>query len=507
VELEAVPPPLSRPKGFISLDDPRCGALATNLANADFAFEGVDDSTYGSVFNSVYNNPADSNPYNPTTIFIPEKVWYSTAPTDALQDTVPNLKAHGLSMFELADHNYQSLRTCMAEVTGSGGSLRGVYIPPGRFFARGGLVLPSNITIQGAGMWYSKFVAVDTAAPTAADVGGKYGYAGRTGNLIFLGQKNAAGEGPSNVHLSQFSMFGNVTQRDTLDFPIPMGIHGQFTNSTVDHLWVEHYVIGINFNGNSRNVSVSDSRVRDTFADGIDFYGSTSHSTIVRSQSRSTGDDGFAIWSQGIDTTAPDVSNRITRSEAQLQWYGNGYAVYGGTNNEISFSNASDVLNYPCLQASTQFVPASLTGASMTASFAHLIFYRCGGNGFSQRFGALLVGVHLEDINGIAMRDIKIIDPTYGGIDIRPIPGNSAHQIVATINDAWFENMIITNASTCGTVNPFSGGEARLDNVCVCRSVASAPASCTLDNSSPHTFQPITIAPCNLSFCRASNQY
>jgi hypothetical protein len=122
LELEAVPPPLPQPDGFISLLDPRCGGLTSRPNASDSAFDGRDDSSYGSVFNSVDETPADLNPYNPVTIFIPEKSRYSTAPGDALQDTLPNLTTHGLSLFELADHNYRSLSACIVEVTRSAGA-------------------------------------------------------------------------------------------------------------------------------------------------------------------------------------------------------------------------------------------------------------------------------------------------------------------------------------------------------------------------------------------------
>ena len=247
VELETLPPPLPQPTGFLSIADPRCGALPLDTRQTGSAFDGADDSSYGSQFNSVLGN----NPYNPASFAVIEKDYYSTAPgKDTLQDSDPNAIAGGLSMFELANHNYQSLETCLNLALAPGSLYSGVWIPPGRFYLRGALRLPSGITIQGAGMWYSKLSAVDTAAPSPVTVNGRTGIAGLSGNLVLESQPG----GSDRVTLSNFSMFGNVTQRDVVDSTIPVGIHGEFTNSTFDNLWVEHYFTGINANQGSRNV-------------------------------------------------------------------------------------------------------------------------------------------------------------------------------------------------------------------------------------------------------------
>ncbi len=508
VELEAVPEALSEPLGFISLTDPQCGGLAVNLDNSNHVFNGHDDSAYGRVFNSAYNTLEAVNPYNPTSFFIPEKVWYSTATTDALQDTTPNKAINNLSMFALADHNYQSLMSCISLVATSQGALKGVYIPKGLFYARGIVYLPSDIIIRGAGMWQSKFAAVDTEPPQPVTVNGKNGYASTSGDLIFTSQRSISGEGVSDrVILSDFSLFGNVTQRDTVDYPTPFGIRGQFTNSLFENIWVEHYFIGIDINANSSNVRLQNMRVRNTFADGIDFYGNTSNSKIDHSESRSTGDDGFALWSQGIGTTLPQESNLIINSHAELQWYGDGFAVYGGTGNKIENSSASDILNYPCLQASTQFVPPTLSAVPMTAAFSNLNFYRCGGDGFYQQFGAVLIGVDHENIDGIMLKDIKVFSPTYSGINFRPIGTGAGKQIIAGINKVFVKDVMLVNAPDCASVNSYTAGSAAFDNVCSCPTLQAAPANCAVSNQSPNTFQIVMPAACKLNSCRFITSY
>ncbi|MBV8209537.1 MAG: Ig-like domain-containing protein, partial [Burkholderiaceae bacterium] len=207
VELETVPAALTPASGYLSLTDPRCGAIALDLRNSNSVFDGADDSSYGSVFNAVIG----INPYNPASFSVQEKVTYSTNPaSDALQDTVASAASAGMSMFALADHNLHSLQTCLALAAASGSGLAGVFVPPGRYYVRGVLPVPSNIALQGAGMWYSKFTAVDTEAPSAVTVNGRTGIAGLSGNLVISSPTG----GSTGVRLSNFAIFGNVTQRD-----------------------------------------------------------------------------------------------------------------------------------------------------------------------------------------------------------------------------------------------------------------------------------------------------
>jgi len=496
IELEAVPAPLTPASGYLSLTDPRCGAIPLDLRNSQSVFDGADDSSYGSVFNAVIG----INPYNPPSFSVQEKVYYATNPaTDALQDTVASAASAGMSMFALADHNLHSLQTCLALVAASGSGLAGIFVPPGRYYVRGVLPVPSEVALQGAGMWYTKFTAVDTAAPSAATVNGRSGIAGLSGNLVI---SSPAG-GSIGVRLSNFSIFGNVTQRDVVDSVIPDGIRAQLINSTVDNVWVEHTFSGIKANQNSSGVTFSNSRVRNTFADGIDFYSSTSQSSIVHSSARSTGDDGFAMWSQGTTVAATSQANSIANSIAELQWYGNGFAVYGGNQMSITQSIGSDILNYPCLQMSTQFVSSAIPStASMSAAASGLNFYRCGGNGFNQQFGAVLLGTDLENINGMSLSQIQVASPTYKGIDIRSIPLPASGTVVASFANVSLQGVDITAAPECATVGADTGGTVQFNGVCSCSAAGSVPQACAVAVSASSTLQ-VTPNICSAMSCPA----
>jgi hypothetical protein len=483
IELETVPPPLSQPPGYLSITNPRCAAIATDTHATGEVFDGIDDSSYGSVFHPVIG----INPFNVVSALTHEKDYYSTDPMlDMLLDDRPNAVTGGLSMWELADHNFQSLQKCIDLVGSSGGAYQGVFIPAGRFYARGFLPLPDNIQIRGAGMWYSKFVAVDTTPPVPVTFNGVTGIASNSGNLVFAGGAN----GSDSVTLSDFAMFGNITQRDPPDAEPPHGAIGTFTNSHFNALWIEHYVIGFTLRDNSSRNLVTNSRVRNTLADGFDLFGSPEGSIISNSHARSNGDDGFAIWSQFTDPTELATDNKVSDSVAQLQWIGGGFSVYGGVRNSLESDEVFDTLRNSCVQVSTNFVPAGLPPTtSMSASAADMNLFRCGGNGFNQQFGALLVGVEFESVDGIVLRNINIFDPSYKGIDLRQIGGALPKGFTGTFSNVTFNHVQVYSPPACSAVGTFMRGNAQFNDVCVCQGANHIASVCNIANSSTPTFQ------------------
>jgi F5/8 type C domain/Abnormal spindle-like microcephaly-assoc'd, ASPM-SPD-2-Hydin len=188
---------------------------------------------------------------------------------------------------------------------GSGGT---VWIPPGTYNIPGHIMV-NNVTIAGAGMWYS---TVTGTAP------GFYG--------------NSAPNPSTNVHLQNFAISGNVQERN--DSAQVNGIGGAMSNSTVSNIWIEHMKVGAWMDGPMDKLTFSGMRIRDTTADGINFHGGVTNSTVTNSDIRNTGDDGIATWADsGIGADANDT---ISNNTVQLQMLANGIAIYGGHDNTVS---------------------------------------------------------------------------------------------------------------------------------------------------------------------------
>jgi hypothetical protein len=492
VELETVPAPLPQPSGYLSITDAKCGALALDARGTGSAFDGQDDTSYGSVFNvAVGGNPNFSWGFDTL-----EKGYYSNdVAKDSLQDNAPNAAAGGLSMYQLADRNLASINTCLTIVSASNSGYLGVYIPAGRFYARGRVTVPNNTSIQGAGMWYSKFTAVNTAPPVATTVNGLAGISSTSGNISF--GTRSTGDG---ISLANFSVFGNLIQRQTLDVLHPVSVYGQFTNTVLDNLWMEHVFSAIITYGNSDGVRVSNTRSRNTFSDGQSFYGNTKNSSFTNSSSRSNGDDGFALWAQGTTAATTSTGNSAVNAVAELQWFGNGLTIYGGFGNKIINSTASDVLSMTCLMITTQYSGAALPDTVlMTGSASDLTLTRCGGFGFNQRWGAVMVGALDKTIDGISLNRIKIVNPTYFGFDFRPMGGNP--NPLAFSKNVVVNDVLVIAPPSCANVSFKTNGSAQFNNVCSCASASSTPSACTVTNNALATF---TLSPntCSASACK-----
>ena len=476
VELEILAPPLAPPADLLSITAGSCGATALDTNATGRAFDGVDDTGYASVFDAVIG----TNPFNPTSgsgvqsAGTQEKDYYRSGSADARQDA---------TMFALADHNFQSVKACLAAVAASSGVYTGLWIPPGRFYLRGSLAVPDGVAIRGAGMWYAKLVAVDTEPPVAAMdmANGQSGIASVSGDFRFTGSGSA---GSTGVTLSDFSMFGNVTQRDVVDNPVPIAVIGAFSNSAFSNLWIEHYSQAVVIDGASTGDTITAIRARDTFADGIDLFGDTSHTQIANCQSRSNGDDGVAVWSQSATTVS--TGNSVSHCEARLQWRGDGLAAYGGSGVTISDSLAADTLDGAGLKLATEFVATDLPDTfTMTATVSNVELDRCGGNTI-QQFGALLTGAELEDVSSITLDHLTIDSPTFAAFDVRFLSNAGAVTPRGVV-----DGLVVTNArvlddgdgATCAHVGSGETGRASFD-ACEC----PAATACTVDNLSPATF-------------------
>src|SRR5260370_737039 len=189
---------------------------------------------------------------------------------------------------------------------------RTVWIPSGTFQVNQHIIV-NNVTIQGAGMWYSVV----------------------QGNGVgFYG--NYAPNPSSNVHLSNFAIFGNVQDRN--DGAQVNGIGGALANSTVSNTWIEHTKLGAWIDGPFDGLTFSGMRIRDTTADGINFHNGITHSSVTQSDLRNLGDDGLATWA---DTNA-DAFDSFTNNTVQLPMLANGIAIYGGHDNTVSGNRVVD---------------------------------------------------------------------------------------------------------------------------------------------------------------------
>jgi hypothetical protein len=222
-----------------------------------------------------------------------------------------------------------------------------VYVPPGTYQVNRHLIV-DNVTIEGAGNWYTiikgREVALNPPAPDGSVHTG-VGFYGKPG-------------GSSNVHLSGFTIEGDVRER--IDTDQVNGIGGAMSNSTVDGLYIRHTKVGMWFDGPMTNIRITDNIVVDQIADALNFHVGVTNSLVRNNFVRNTGDDGLAMWAE----TTTNARNTFDRNTVQTPTLANGIAIYGGEDNTVSNNLVADPIREGSgLHAGSRFGAVAFTGS------------------------------------------------------------------------------------------------------------------------------------------------
>lgn len=278
-----------------------------------------------------------------------------------------------------------------------------LYIPKGVFnlppfnsalTATPKIVVTGNLTLQGAGMWYSVLTGF----------GAQFAVSGS--NNIFM----------------DFAVFGDVTYRDDTrgwqGFDGPAG-----TGSRMKNVWIEHETagwwvgkgafIGQVTQALTDGLVISDVRIRNTYADGVNFANATKNSVVEQSSFRNTGDDALATWSYSADGPVPCINNTFRFNTVQVSWRANCFALYGGTSHTVADNVCADTVAYPGILVATTFTAIAFDGATQ---ITRNTLTRAGGPHYGQQFGALRLFADTQPVSGIAISDMKIDAPTFSGI-------------------------------------------------------------------------------------------
>ncbi|OXY90302.1 discoidin domain-containing protein [Streptomyces diastatochromogenes] len=202
----------------------------------------------------------------------------------------------------------QAFRDAIAAAQGSV-----VWIPPGDYRITSSLGGVQNVTLQGAGSWYS---VVHTSR--------------------FIDQSSSSG----GVHIKDFAVIGEVTER--VDSSPDNFVNGALgPGSSVSGMWIQHMKVGLWLMGNNDNLVVENNRILDTTADGLNLNGTAKGVRVSNNFLRNQGDDALAMWS----LYSPDTNSSFENNTISQPNLANGIAVYGGTdisvkNNLISDTNA-----------------------------------------------------------------------------------------------------------------------------------------------------------------------
>ncbi len=305
-----------------------------------------------------------------------------------------------------------AFQTCITAAQGQG---KAVWVPPGTFIISGTLNLPSNTTLQGAGMWYTTLAGNPSLYNTASS---------RRVNL------NGAG---SNIHLADFAITGCLNYRN--DTEPNDGLGGSYgTGSTISRIWIEHTKTAA-WILNSQGLVVDGCRFRDTIADGINVNLGMRGTVVTNCTARGTGDDGFAIWpAPGPESYIPGL-NVITHCTTQSPFLANGGAIYGGISNRVEDCLFQDIV-YDCgILISTTFPVGSNIFSGLTVA-QRCDLVRCGNN------AGLQVCLQNGSLSGLEMNNLNILESIADGMNIIA-PGSNPTAGLGTLSDASMASVAI----------------------------------------------------------------
>ena len=321
-----------------------------------------------------------------------------------------------------------ALRQCVAEAQKQG---RPVWVPAGEYKLTGDILVPSSVTIQGAGMWHTTFVGDEKL----------YTQPARRVRFKLTG---------SHIRLADFSIVGKLNYRN--DNEPNDGIVGAgCADSSVSRIWLEHTKVGI-WIYNGTNLVIDGCRFRNLLADGVNLCVGTSGTVIQNCTARGTGDDCFAMWpaasDQGFVEQSPRSGNNVIRHcTGQLTFLANGGAIYGGADNRIEDCLFTDIATGCGILISTTF-PTSDEQRKIDNNFSgttlvrNCELVRCGGYDHNWAWrGSFQICLDRRSISGLTISQVSIQDSISSGLTI-VAPGNRKGE--GTLTQARLERVNIT---------------------------------------------------------------
>jgi len=282
-----------------------------------------------------------------------------------------------------------------------------VYIPPGTYRVDRHIEV-DDVTIEGAGNWYTIIKGSQVALSAPAPDGSTHTGVG------FYG-KDAASGGSSDVHLSGFSIVGDVRERVDTDQVNAIG--GAFHDSSFSDLYIQHTKVGMWFDGPMSNVTVERNIIVDQIADALNFHIGVTDSVARHNFVRNSGDDGLAMWaeSQG-GTTLTNARNTFERNTVQTPNLANGIAIYGGTDNTVAGNLVADTIREgSALHAGSRFGAHPFAG---TLTFRDNTTVRAGTRELNWNIGLGSLWIYALEgsISGIHVTGDHYLDSTYNAI-------------------------------------------------------------------------------------------
>ncbi|MFI5296957.1 MAG: glycosyl hydrolase family 28-related protein [Polyangiales bacterium] len=334
-----------------------------------------------------------------------------------------------------------AIQACVAQAQSQH---KGLFIPPGTFTSLAHAIDVADVTVRGAGMWYSTISG-------------------------FNARFNCTGD---NCVYYDFAISGDTVLRDDAS-PESGFSGGAGTGSRLENIWVEHTKTGywVSASGHvTDGLVIHGCRFRDLYADGVNFCNGTKNSVVEQSHARNTGDDAFASWSPIADGV--NTNNVFRFNTVQLPWLANCYAIYGGQDNTIADSICADVVQYPGVLVAQEFTSHPFAGIT---TVQRVTLLRAGGPAYGAQQGALKLFAPDAAMTGFLFADLDLVSPTFSGIQVQ-----GSHRIDGVV----MQRITIDRPGTVGLqLDSDASGAGAVDDL-----VVTSPASAGLEDDAHGAF-------------------
>jgi hypothetical protein len=307
------------------------------------------------------------------------------------------------------DDNKDDYAAFVACLTAANAGHKGVYIPEGTFEISKCLKLNvANISIQGAGIWYSNIYfstndyfsggILSGNATTNVDISNMY--IGTANNLRWV-----------NGVYRVYKCF--------------MGVYG--SNSKIHDIWEEHFECGLWIGGYDEqpivatdSLVVSHCRIRNNYADGCNFCQGTSNSVLEHCSIRNNGDDGMASWPAKDMGNAAECHDLVFRyNTIEDNWRAGGAGIFGGKNHQIHHCIFKDGVAGSGIRFSTEYQGYYFQNNTEMKVF-EVTFSGCGTSTdlFDQEHGAIELYGADASVKNISFENIDIYNSQRHAIQI-----------------------------------------------------------------------------------------
>ena len=308
------------------------------------------------------------------------------------------------------------------------GSGRSIYIPAGTFNLGSTWHIETNISIQGAGIWYTTLYFTSTGS----------------GGIVGNGD---------NVQLRDFYMNGENTIRNEYK-----GLTGGYgINSVIERLWIEHFEVGAwitTWTGAITNgLRVSFCQFRNNYADGINLSRGSSNCIVEQCDMRNNGDDAMATWS-AFDGPQQCFNNEFRFCTAENTWRAGGIGFFGGGGHKGHHLLIKDSTENGIRINSDFPTVGNSFSSTLWIEVYETTVIGCGTNAnlWHNRYGAVDIFTRLYNVQNFRLRNVDIQGSQKDAAMIYDVASPF------TISNLEFINVTLNGAGLDGNINNYTSG-------------------------------------------------